>query len=217
MHGAGRPGKEAWPQQGSAEALFVDHTGYPTMSAKAHAVGEQSSGGPVVVIAHSLGAVIAAIAAQREYLDVSHFLLAEPALYDIARGDTSIEHHIASMSQARQFAQNGDLYRYWEIVSPMMFRRPASRARWDSESAFVARFAAMEPPWGHGIAAETFRQVPTLVVTGAWNNEYEAIAARLTRVGAQHVQLPGFGHRVQDHPDFNQLLDALENGQLTSA
>jgi hypothetical protein len=55
--------------------------------------------------------------------------------------------------------------------------------------------------------SETIACVPTLVVTGDWNDEYEAIAEELTVHGAEHRHLRGFGHRPQDHPDFPALVD----------
>jgi len=51
-------------------------------------------------------------------------------------------------------------------------------------------------------------------VHGAWNAEYEAIAAALAESGAVHVRLPGHKHRPQDHVDFNPLVDAFERGEL---
>ena len=49
---------------------------------------------------------------------------------------------------------------------------------------------------------------------GAWNAEYEAIAAALAESGAMHVRPPGHKHRPQDHVDFNPLVDAFERGEL---
>jgi hypothetical protein len=52
--------------------------------------------------------------------------------------------------------------------------------------------------------------VPTLVVTGGWNDEYEAIASRI--VGARHVTLAGHGHRPQDHPDAAGVVRSFLGG-----
>ncbi len=50
----------------------------------------------------------------------------------------------------------------------------------------------------------------TVVVTGGWNDEYEAVAAALAAVGAQHRVLPGARHRPQDTAEFDAVLsDAL--------
>lgn len=49
--------------------------------------------------------------------------------------------------------------------------------------------------------------MPTLVVTAAWNELYEEVAFALADLGAQHVVLEGHGHRPQDHPDANTVID----------
>ena len=64
----------------------------------------------------------------------------------------------------------------------------------------------MDVPWGHGIEASAFAQVPTLVLSGGWNEEYETIAERLTDSGAAHVRLTGTKHRPQDHPAFESTV-----------
>lgn len=48
--------------------------------------------------------------------------------------------------------------------------------------------------------------IPTLVVTGGWNEEYEEIASALAQLGATHRRLTGFGHRVQDHREADSLI-----------
>lgn len=133
-------------------------------------------------------------------------VLLEPALYDAARGHSAVEGHIASMSEARGCARAGDLFGYWAIVAPLMFGRPATRDRWEEDRGLARRFADMDPPWDHGIDGSEFSTVPTLVVTGDWNEEYEAIAEQVTGFGAEHVRLEGFRHRPQDHPGFESVL-----------
>lgn len=214
MHGAGRSGRDAWPTQDDADAVFAEHSADAELQAKAETISRQIPAAPVVVIAHSLGAVAVAVAADAGRLRASHFVLVEPALYDIARGSDPVERHIAAMTSARRLAAEGDLYGYWRIVSPLMFGRPASRDHWAEDRPLATRFASLEPPWGHGGGADVFEGTPTLVVTGAWNAEYEAIAAALAESGATHVRLPGHKHRPQDHVDFNPLVDAFERGEL---
>lgn len=215
VHGAGRSGRAAWPTRGEAAEVYVDHSAHADIQAKADAVAQQAPDVPVVVVAHSLGAVVAALAARAGRIEVSRFVLVEPALYDFARGEPAIEIHIGTMTTARELANDGDLYGYWEIVSPMMFGRSASRDRWAHERVFAARFCAVPQPWGHDVTVATFAQTPTLVVTGAWNDEYEAIAARLSKAGAQHIQLPGFDHRPQDHPRFESVVSGFEQDPPT--
>jgi alpha-beta hydrolase superfamily lysophospholipase len=165
--------------------------------------------GAAVVVAHSLGAVPVALACAAGDLPVSHVVLLEPALYDVARGHDAVEAHVGPMTEAHGRARRGDLYGFWQVVAPMMFGREATREAWSEDEELAQRFAAMDPPWGHGIDASVFADVPTLVVTGAWNDEYEAIAERLTAAGAAHVRVPGARHRPQDHPGFEPALAAF--------
>lgn len=55
--------------------------------------------------------------------------------------------------------------------------------------------------------------VPTLVVTGGWNQVYDDIATALRLRGAQHLALDGSGHRPQDDPRATAAIDSLI-GQL---
>ena len=206
VHGAGRGGREAWPEQDDAEAVFAEHSNSSRMLGKADIVGEQCPDGNVVVVAHSLGAVPAAMAYGAGDISASHVVLLEPALYDIARGDGAIERHIGPMTDARQRAARGDLFGYWQIVGPMMFRREASVDTWHEDKDIAQRFADLDPPWGYDINESVFAEIPTLVVTGGWNDEYEAIAERLAQSGAECVELPGKKHRPQDHPGFESVL-----------
>ena len=53
--------------------------------------------------------------------------------------------------------------------------------------------------------------VPTMVITGGWNQEYEEIGKRI--IGANLRTLTGYGHRPQDHPAANDLI----NGHVAAA
>lgn len=203
VHGAGRGGRDAWPAQAGETAVFADHSPYALMVDRAQAVREHAPDGPVVVVAHSIGAVAVALArAGSPALRLSRAVLVEPALYDVGRGDPAVELHVAQMGRARGCAAEGDLFGFWEVVAPLMFGRPARREGWTEDRPLAERFAAMEPPWGHGLDPSCFADVPTLVLTGGWNAEYDAIARRLVEHGAEHVELRGHGHRPQDHPGF---------------
>lgn len=206
VHGAGRAGREAWPEQPGEGAVFADHSACPQMRRKADLVGEQCPDGDVVVIAHSLGAVPAALAFAAGDISASHMVLLEPALYDIARGEDAIERHVIPVTEALERAGRGDLFGYWQIVGPLMFGRKTTRESWQDDHDLAQRFADIDPPWGYEIEASVFAEIPTIVVTGGWKDEYEAIAKRLTHAGATHVRLSGAKHRPQDHPGFESIL-----------
>jgi alpha-beta hydrolase superfamily lysophospholipase len=206
VHGAGQSGRAAWPDQDDADAVFADHSATSRMTEKAEAVGDQCPAGTVAVVAHSLGAVPVALAYRADNLAASHVVLLEPALYDVARGAAAVERHITAMTSARDRADEGDVFGFWQVVAPLMFGRPASRDTWADDRSLARYFAEMDPPWGYDIEASVFAPVPTLVITGSWNEEYEAIAERLSTAGALHVRLAGARHRPQDHPDFEPVV-----------
>ncbi len=100
VHGAGRAGREAWPAQADdAAAVFADHSAATTAADKAALLRDQCPAGDVVLVAHSLGAVPAALGL--DVTSLSHAVLLEPALYDVARGDVAVEAHISAMTTAR--------------------------------------------------------------------------------------------------------------------
>jgi hypothetical protein len=187
------------------DAVFADLTSAPAIEAKVITLGALLPPGSTAV-AHSAGAVTALLAIARRVISVDALVLLEPALYDVARGVPAIERHIDAMTRARALADAGHLFGYWSVVRPMMFGGPAEPYTWDTEQGIAARFASIELPWGHGVTPDMIAGVPTLVITGGWNEEYEAIANALTAEGAIHQQLIGNGHRPQDHPDFEAVV-----------
>lgn len=213
MHGAGREGRAAWPAQAEAGAVFADHSAASTAEHKAELVGDQHPGGDdVVVVAHSLGAVPVALCRASGRLPAARIVLVEPALFDVARGDPAVEAHILPMTEARARAAAGDLFGYWRIVAPLMFGREATRETWIEDEPRARQFAALEPPWGHGIDSSVLAATPTLVITGGWNPEYEAIAEVLADAGVSHVHLVGARHRPQDLPEFEDVLAGFTAG-----
>ncbi|GAB3631429.1 hypothetical protein GCM10027421_07820 [Microbacterium shaanxiense] len=147
-------------------------------------------------------AVPAVLAAASGRLDVAGLVLVEPALYDIARGEHAIERHIAIVTEARAQAAEGELHGFWAIFRPLMFGEAFDVDRWDAERAAAERWASSNVPWGHGVRSGMITGIPTLVVTGGWNDEYETIAGVLTRHGARHIVREGAAHRPQDLPGF---------------
>ncbi len=205
IHGAGRTGRDAWPNASPDDALFAEFDSALSLDARVDEIAILTLPA-AVVIAHSAGAVPSVLAVSRRKMSPRALVLVEPALYDVARGAPAIERHIERMTVARRRADAGDLFGFWEIVRPMMFGAAAERDAWDAEHERASRFAAIDLPWGHGIAARALTGIPTLVVTGAWNDEYEAIGAALADAGATHVALAGYGHRPQDHPHFEDTV-----------
>jgi pimeloyl-ACP methyl ester carboxylesterase len=74
-------------------------------------------------------------------------------------------------------------------------------------------------PWEAEIPLEALAatRFPKLAVSGAHHPAFDAICDRLEReLPAERVVLPGFGHTVQRHPDFNAALaDFVERAAST--
>lgn len=208
VHGGGRRGVDAWPHVSDQNAVFTSFAPEASIEEQAESLVRAHGQRPVLLFAHSLGAVPAVLAAER--LDVAGLVLIEPALYDIARGHAAIERHIGIVTEARARASDGDFRGFWAILRPLMFGGPFDPTRWDEEQPLAARWALTNLPWGHGVRARMLNGHPTLVVTGSWNDEYEAIADVLSEHGARRIALPGAQHRPQDLPAFAAAVESFE-------
>lgn len=208
VHGAGRSGASAWPLADRHDALFTQRTGVG-VEELVDEIGVIAPHQPSMLLAHSLGAVSAVLAMASGLVAVERLVLVEPALYDIARGDSAVERHIEVMTRARSAAAAGDLFGYWQIVRPLIFGGEADPLTWDEEQLRAEGFAALGVPWGYDVTLDTLEATPILVVTGGWNAEYEAIASTLARHGATHEVLAGSRHRPQDDPRFPGVVDTF--------
>ncbi|OJX69612.1 MAG: hypothetical protein BGO94_14095 [Micrococcales bacterium 72-143] len=205
VHGAGRHGRDAWPSMEIADAVFADFSSERSVGRQADSLIELVTG-PTIVVAHSHGAIPVLLALPLIRRQVKALVLLEPALYDVARGDPSVEAHISAMEHAREVLAAEGLESFWRVVRPRMFAGPLRSEEWEHERARAARFAEIVPPWGHGIEASTIEGTETHVISGGWNDEYEAIAAALSRHGALHQMFAGSHHRPQDDPRFATAL-----------
>src|SRR5690606_8008043 len=113
-----------------------------------------------VVGAHSYGAVAVALALRGERARIGGLVLIAPALYDVARGDPSVERFIATMARARRDYARGGLAAYWAVVRPLMFGGPFAPDLWDAEAAIAARMYALADPWGHGVTSSEITRTP---------------------------------------------------------
>lgn len=149
------------------------------------------------VVAHSFGGPVAMRAAARRPDLVRALVLFEPAAYALARGNSAIEDHIGRvqpvLDQAATLPPGEFAVAFAAALAGQTIAPPT-----DSADLLAAeRQRRLPGPWSLDTPERI--GVPTLVVTGGWNDEYEAIASRI--VGARHVTLAGHGHRPQDHPD----------------
>ncbi|PYY36347.1 MULTISPECIES: alpha/beta fold hydrolase [unclassified Curtobacterium] len=154
------------------------------------------------VVAHSFGGPVAMRAAARRPDLVSVLVLFEPGAYALARGHASVEEHVrrvqpvldqASLLAPAQFAV--------AFTAALTGRSPAPPR--DADALLAAeRQRRLPGPWT--LDTPERPGVPTLVITGGWNDEYETIASRIA--DARHVTLVGHGHRPQDHPDAARVV-----------
>jgi hypothetical protein len=164
-----------------------------------------ASKGTGVVVAASFGAVVAAHAAR--ITAPRGLLLAEPALYALARGGPAVEALIDRMDPI--YRRDISSAQFWAQAMTVLTGTTVAEPADAAGQAAAQRFRSLGAPWDYPVDAAFPAGIPTVVVTGEWNPEYEEIAAALAVNGARHVRLPGFGHRVADHPGFNDVARAL--------
>lgn len=218
--GSGRSGAPAWPVQAAAVDLrrwhcrFVDLTGLVTPDEQRDAVvaalvGEGHGAGGHLV-AHAAGAVAALRAAAHGPGTVRSLALLEPAVFSAARGGPHVEAYVAAMSAVFAAAKDprvrdGELaVRYLSALGApgAAIADPGD----PSLRSLGRRVRRSTPPWEVPVDVGVLARVPTLVVTGGWSPLYEEVAAAMAGAGASTRVLPGYGHRVQDHPGLNAAL-----------
>lgn len=216
VHGAGRAGADAWPNQRSAddlgELVFVtrfgfspDEDGRPTdfEEDRRRVIDAIAKGAHLV--AHSYGAVAALMAAEAALPRVRSIALFEPACFSLARGRAPIEAHIAAMSAAFADDTLSDEEFFGAFLRSVGSEPPAG-ALPDVALDSARRLRVQRGPWEARLAPATIKGVPTLVVTSGESPLSEATADALEHLGAQRAVLPGTGHRPQDDPSANGLL-----------
>lgn len=215
IHGAGRRGHMAWPNMSTDRSELFSFTPGSSIHEQTKTILQTCGTRRITLFAHSIGAVPATLAANN--LNLAAIVLVEPAFYDIVRGDPAVERHISAVVEAQAQAADGNLPGCWAILRPLMFGGPFDEQRWDQERPVAEHWSRANVPWGHGIRSGMLAGVPTLVITGGWNDEYEAIAQVLVSDGAEHRVLAGAAHRPQDLPEFRTLLDEFERTQADAA
>lgn len=205
IHGAGRRGTSAWPAFAHEPGDFLSFDAGSSVAEQSDVLVKSRLGLRNLFFAHSIGAVPAVLAAASGKIDVAGLVLVEPALYDFVRGESVIERHIAVVAEARSQAADGNLRGFWAIFRPLMFGGSFDAALWRDERPVAEHWSMTNVPWGHGLRPEMLDSIPTLVVTGGWNVEYEVIAEHLRARGAEHTVLTGAAHRPQDLPAFGEI------------
>jgi pimeloyl-ACP methyl ester carboxylesterase len=213
IHGSGRAGTANWPVQLErfADSAFLTMPGYgeeePTATRMEEWVDRVTSlDGELDIVAHSYGGVAAIFSAAREPERVRSLTLFEPAAYAYARGRPRVEATIERMTPIVKQAPLLDAAEYQVgFMTALTGSRP-KRPSGPVEILAAERNRLLVPPWSFDLPTGVLSAIPTLVLTGGWNGEYEEIGEAMAEAGSRHDQLVGFGHRVQDHPDANSAI-----------
>ncbi|HSF62203.1 MAG TPA: alpha/beta hydrolase [Gaiellaceae bacterium] len=232
VHGSVVAGRPTWaaqrPLAGQFELVVLDRPGFPP-NPPVERVDFESDAGLVAgllrrrdhLVGHSYGGVIS--------------LLAAAARPDLPASLTVIEPPATSVAldcpNVVAFAARGAaLFASRRSDDPAAFLRrflAAVGSPFDPPSPLTPEFeqgarALMveRGPWEASIPLPTLAAAgfPKLVVSGAHHAAFDAICDVLERkLPAERLVLPGFGHAVQLHPEFNAALaEFVERASATS-
>ena len=227
VHGSVVGGRATWAAQRALaerfELLVIERPGFPPnppvarvdFEADAALVANLLHEGDHLV-GHSYGGVIALLAASRRPAALASLTVIEPPATTVAAGDPDVD----------AFAAGGRaLYTSGATASPEAFLRDflaAVGSRFEPPSPLPpdleqsARALMVERgPWEAEIplAALAETRFPKLVVSGGHHPAFDAICDVLEReLRAERIVLPGYGHVVQLHPEFNDRLAHFHTG-----
>ncbi|HEY6608075.1 MAG TPA: alpha/beta hydrolase [Candidatus Limnocylindria bacterium] len=233
VHGSVTGGRLTWGAtaralEGRFELLVVERPGFPPAPPvprvdfehdAAWLAGLLRAGDHLV--GHSYGGVVTLLASARVPGLVASSTVIEPPCTAVALDDPAVA----------AFAAGGDaLYARGRDDDPEVFVRAflaAVGSDWEPPSPLPpeleqgARLLAAERgPWEADIplAALADAAIPTLVVSGAHHAAFDGICDVLERtLSAERVDLPGYGHAAQRHPDFPEVLaDFVERAATAS-
>lgn len=221
VHGSVVGGRPTWsaqlPLEERFELVIVERPGFPPnppvervdFDVDAEFVAGLLEPGDHLV-GHSYGGVISLLSAALLPRLLRSLTVIEPPATRVALGDPAVD----------VFAARGiELYETGRTDDPEAFLRKFLRAvgsTVDPPSPLppaleqgARALAAERGPWEAEIpiAALAEAPFPKLVVSGAHHPAFDAICDVLEReLSAERVVLPGYGHTVQRHPDFNAAL-----------
>ena len=221
VHGSVLGARGTWGGQKALadrfELLFVERPGFPPnppvdrvdFEADAVLVSGLLQAGDHLV-GHSYGGVISLLAAAIRPDAVASLTVLEPPATRVAAGNPAVDAFAA---------QGAEVYASGATMSPEAFLRRflvAVGSAFDPPSPLTpeleqgAQALKVERgPWEADIPLGTLAAAafPKLVVSGHHHPAFDRICDALEReLPAERVVLEGYGHSVQRHPDFNDVL-----------
>ena len=202
VHGRGRSGPSAWPLQAALTDPTHVHLERTCPADQPERDADrvlEALGGRGHVVAHSYGTVTAMLAAQRRPDQMRSLVLIEPACFDLARGGRHVERHIGALAPVFALADDPSVSGR-EFLERFAAGMGAPSPELDPATCdeVAARMRATPAPWEISLRTDTPGLVPTLVITSDRWPVYSEVAAALKAKGAEHLVLPGAGHRPQD-------------------
>jgi len=226
VHGSGTS-SDVWVQQLSLAARFrlliPDRRGYGRSPPCAHIDYETDAvdiadllGGGAHLVGESYGAVVSLVAAGLRPEAVLSLTVIEPPIFGLVRGDPVADGIAARLSRVYATMRNAEPEEFVAAFNRAVGFEflPASL---DPEARKGVRSIMKErPPFDAQVPFDRLAAAPCakLVVSGGWNEIFEAICNELARrLGAERAVLRGAGHDVLYTGNLlNELLAAFWEG-----
>jgi len=227
VHGSVMGGRGTWAAQRPLaerfELLVLDRPGFPPnppveridfATDAALVAGLLEEGDHLV--GHSYGGIVSLLAAASRPDVLRSLTVIEPPCTRVAAGVPEVDAFARAGIELYATARSGEPDEYLRRFLAAVGSEFDPPSPLPPELERGARNLAIERgPWEADIplAALAGTPFPKLVVSGAHLDAYDVICDVLEReLRAERIVLPGYGHAVQRHPDFNdRLADFVES------
>ena len=227
VHGSVIGGRGTWSAQRSLaeqfELVVFDRPGFPpnppveridfeTDAALVAGLLEEGDH----LVGHSYGGIVSLLAAASRPDVLRSLTVIEPPCTRVAAGVPEVDAFARAGMELYATARSGEPDEYLRRFLAAVGSEFDPPSPLPPELERGARNLAIERgPWEADIplAALAGTPFPKLVVSGAHLDAYDVICDVLEReLRAERIVLPGYGHAVQRHPDFNdRLADFVES------
>ena len=227
VHGSVMGGRGTWAAQRPLaerfELLVLDRPGFPpnppveridfeTDAALVAGLIEEGDH----LVGHSYGGIVSLVAAASRPEVLRSLTVIEPPCTRVAAGVPEVDAFARAGMELYATARSGEPDEYLRRFLAAVGSEFDPPSPLPPELERGARNLAIERgPWEADIplAALAGTPFPKLVVSGAHLDAYDVICDVLEReLRAERIVLPGYGHAVQRHPDFNdRLADFVES------